>query len=154
MEDLYSLLGYMAPYFPFDAESIHNRDLKVGPVQSGWRMLCLNKHCIQSEQLLQDLSLAYCELTSLLVLPTSSEIADRKATLIKTNRSNVLAIQVERVAEYVTQALQGQVPIRFLLCIDFCIKRPAVSSLQRHSPWVGHSQLQRMCPFSQPFGRS
>jgi pre-rRNA-processing protein IPI1 len=112
VEDLYTMLGYMSPYFPFDAESIHNRDPKVGASDPPPNTASPGPYT-QSEQLLQDLSLAYCELTSLLVLPTGSEIPSGKGVSMKVHQTNVLAIQVERVAEYVTLALEGQVRILF-----------------------------------------
>ena len=61
---------------------------------------------MKSEQLLQSLNLAYCELTSLLVLG-SQEAASQKGKARA--GSEKLALQAERVAEYVVKALKGEV---------------------------------------------
>ncbi|KAF7307005.1 Ipi1-N domain-containing protein [Mycena indigotica] len=80
-EDLKSVLGYMSPYFPFTTDS---RD-------------------IQTEQTFQALNLIYCELSSLVMLPSTNR-PTKKAGQSKGN----LRQQTERVSTYVTRLLKGE----------------------------------------------
>ncbi|KAI0931972.1 hypothetical protein AcV5_004663 [Taiwanofungus camphoratus] len=108
MEDLKSILGYFAPYFPFEpgGSSMAKRDIKV-------------------EQAFQDLNLTFCELTALLMLasPESADVshpqlrsrrgkgqrhAPRTATTAPTSTSPLL--QVSRVSKYIVQLLRGEAP--------------------------------------------
>jgi len=78
----------MAVYFPFDAEPVFKRDP-------------------QSDQLLHELGLAYCELTALLALATQKN--PTKVKRAGGNRDFKLNDGMERVGSYIVQTLQGQV---------------------------------------------
>ncbi|KAF8323059.1 hypothetical protein DL93DRAFT_618999 [Clavulina sp. PMI_390] len=83
IENLRTLLGYMATYFPFDTDNVGSA----------------------GTPLLQDLSLAYCELTSLLLLaaPPGSKRASKKDRNIER--------EMERVGDYVIEGLNGRVTL-------------------------------------------
>ncbi|KAF8338003.1 uncharacterized protein EI90DRAFT_3041280 [Cantharellus anzutake] len=85
-DNLRTLLGYMATYFPFHAETIHD---------------CGS----ESEQLLQELGLVNCELTSLYVTSSSGASRGSKNDFTKANAK--VLIQEDRVGDYVVEALQG-----------------------------------------------
>ncbi|KAK7064145.1 testis-expressed sequence 10 protein [Favolaschia claudopus] len=85
--DLKSMLGYMAPYFPF--RLVGSRELKV-------------------EQLFQALNLTFCELTSLLVLTSESAAQHRNKSSTAGDSKYNIQLQVERVSEYVVQLLKGE----------------------------------------------
>ncbi|THH28076.1 hypothetical protein EUX98_g6127 [Antrodiella citrinella] len=101
-ESLFSILGYMSPYFPFSVNGLGaKRDIKV-------------------EVTFDTLNLIYCELTSLLVLtlpsgnPTSHRgtarrSAKRAASSLSSSGGGT-PLQVERVEAYVTQLLRGEAP--------------------------------------------
>ncbi|KAJ7110117.1 hypothetical protein C8R44DRAFT_634671 [Mycena epipterygia] len=86
--DLKSILGYMAPYFPFKL--------------SGARE-------IKAEQIFQALNLIYCELTSLLIL-TSETVPTRGKRAVQGQQGSKdgLQVQTERVSDYVIQLLKGE----------------------------------------------
>ncbi|KAJ3568803.1 hypothetical protein NP233_g5483 [Leucocoprinus birnbaumii] len=86
LSELETLLGYMAPYFPFTLSS-KSRDMKL--VQS-----------------FQDLNLIYCELTSLLVLRLTPTTSIKPGRSLKP--SNTLTMQVSAVSGYITEFLRGQ----------------------------------------------
>ncbi|GJE87598.1 Ipi1-N domain-containing protein [Phanerochaete sordida] len=101
-DDLSSLLGHMAPYFPF---TVHlsptaRRDLK-------------------NEQALQDINLIFCELTSMLMLKTSKEAQGASGTRHSAKdathskqASRVLESLSQRVSDYTVQLLRGESPGR------------------------------------------
>ncbi|KAJ6604747.1 hypothetical protein DFH09DRAFT_1123715 [Mycena vulgaris] len=85
--DLKSILGYMAPYFPFKLSG--NREIKA-------------------EQIFQALNLIYCELTSLLILTSeASTRRDKRAAQAQEASKNNLQVQTERVSDYVVELLNG-----------------------------------------------
>ncbi|KII93209.1 hypothetical protein PLICRDRAFT_101004 [Plicaturopsis crispa FD-325 SS-3] len=92
VEDLKTLLGYMSTYFPY-GRSMATKDIKL-------------------EQAFQELNLIYCELTSLLVLgswSTPTTKARAKHRLAGASKADAaLALQTERVSEYVVQLLRGE----------------------------------------------
>ncbi|KAF8216124.1 hypothetical protein K438DRAFT_1800104 [Mycena galopus ATCC 62051] len=83
--DLKSILGYMAPYFPFKLNG--SREIKA-------------------EQIFQALNLIFCELTSLLVL--TSENSPPRREKQPAQSKNSLQLQTERVSEHVIQLLKGE----------------------------------------------
>ncbi|KAF7347752.1 Testis-expressed sequence 10 protein [Mycena venus] len=85
--DLKSILGYMAPYFPFKL--------------SGARE-------IKAEQIFQALNLIFCELTSLLVLTSESAPHRRGKQATQGVSKDSLHLQTERVSEHVVHLLKGE----------------------------------------------
>ncbi|KAJ7706080.1 hypothetical protein B0H17DRAFT_973090 [Mycena rosella] len=86
--DLKSILGYMAPYFPFKLNG--SREIKA-------------------EQIFQALNLIYCELTSLLILTSEdpSPRRDKRAMQVQEGSKTSLQVQTERVSDYVVELLNG-----------------------------------------------
>ncbi|KAJ7783892.1 hypothetical protein DFH07DRAFT_874241 [Mycena maculata] len=87
--DLRSILGYMAPYFPFKL--------------SGARE-------IKAEQIFQALNLIFCELTSLLILNTETTRRGKRTRVAQEQEpaKDSLQVQTERVSDYVIQLLNGE----------------------------------------------
>ncbi|KAJ7181761.1 hypothetical protein C8R43DRAFT_970362 [Mycena crocata] len=88
--DLKSILGYMAPYFPFRLSGA--REIKV-------------------EQIFQSLNLIFCELTSLLILTPETVATSRGKRVIQGRQGSSkdgLQVQTQRVSEYVIQLLKGE----------------------------------------------
>ncbi|KAJ7293677.1 hypothetical protein C8J57DRAFT_34512 [Mycena rebaudengoi] len=88
--DLRSILGYMAPYFPFKINGA--RDIKA-------------------EQAFQALNLIFCELTSLLILTSDTVPIRRGKQRVNQGQEGLkdsLQVQTERVSEYVVQLLRGE----------------------------------------------
>ncbi|KAJ7254014.1 hypothetical protein B0H12DRAFT_1050739 [Mycena haematopus] len=84
--DLKSILGYMAPYFPFKLNG--SREIKV-------------------EQIFQSLNLIFCELTSLLVL-TSKSTPRQAKNLTQVDVKDSLQLHAKRVSQHVVQLLKGE----------------------------------------------
>ncbi|KAJ7169975.1 hypothetical protein C8R46DRAFT_219616 [Mycena filopes] len=86
--DLRSILGYMAPYFPFKLNG--SREIKA-------------------EQIFQALNLMFCELTALLVLTSESTSNRRGKRGVQGQRDSKdsLQVQTERVGDHVVQLLRG-----------------------------------------------
>ncbi|KAJ7925880.1 hypothetical protein B0H13DRAFT_1973741 [Mycena leptocephala] len=85
--DLKSILGYMAPYFPFKLNG--SREIKT-------------------EQIFQALNLIFCELTSLLVLTSGSALNQRGKRAVQGDSKDSLQMQTERVGEHVARLLKGE----------------------------------------------
>jgi len=86
LDSLQVLLGRMAPYFPFLSSPLVKRDVQI-------------------EQTLQDLNIVFCELTSLLVLASSSPLVTQPGTK-KRNGTSIQA-QISQVKDFVTCLLRG-----------------------------------------------
>ncbi|KAA1468193.1 hypothetical protein DENSPDRAFT_833423 [Dentipellis sp. KUC8613] len=89
--DLKTILGYLAPYFPFKPSSLVKRDMKI-------------------EQAFENLNLVFSELTSLLTLsslPSSKGLTPRHGKA--RHASNVsMQKEIENVGEYVISLLEGK----------------------------------------------
>ncbi|KAF8516107.1 hypothetical protein BU17DRAFT_51113 [Hysterangium stoloniferum] len=88
-DDLSAFLSYMSPYLPAVAETSD----------------------IQSEDFTRDLSFQYCELTSLAFSASHGD----KRKVVKSSKAkhiNALVTQMDRVAEFVVKALDGQVCLK------------------------------------------
>ncbi|KAJ3844883.1 hypothetical protein F5878DRAFT_21636 [Lentinula raphanica] len=121
IEELQTILGYMAPFFPFSPSG--QRDVKI-------------------EQAFQDLNLIYCDLTSRLALasripePTSRQ----NQTTSRGKRGRQLgqdSSEADRVREYVVRTLRGQVSsaqlVRQLTPAAYNSLLPTVWSLLNYS---------------------
>ncbi|KAJ3762833.1 hypothetical protein EV360DRAFT_34799 [Lentinula raphanica] len=121
IEELQTILGYMAPFFPFSPSG--QRDVKI-------------------EQAFQDLNLIYCDLTSRLALasripePTSRQ----NQTTSRGKRGRQLgqdSSRADRVREYVVRTLRGQVSsaqlVRQLTPAAYNSLLPTVWSLLNYS---------------------
>ncbi|KAI0053977.1 hypothetical protein FA95DRAFT_1551756 [Auriscalpium vulgare] len=82
---LQAILSRMSIYFPFSPSTLVSRDIKV-------------------EQAFQDLSLIFCELTSILSLTAATESAGQKQ---KSALNDALTSQAEAVSGYVVELLHG-----------------------------------------------
>jgi pre-rRNA-processing protein IPI1 len=104
--DLKSILGYMAPYFPFKLNG--SREIKVDEKVIPWRFPH-PEFIYQAEQIFQSLNLIYCELTSLLILTsdTASIRRDKRTVQGQEGSKNSLQSQTERVSDYVVELLNG-----------------------------------------------
>ncbi|KAJ3987492.1 hypothetical protein F5890DRAFT_1497228 [Lentinula detonsa] len=120
IDELQTILGYMAPFFPFYSSG--RKDVKT-------------------EQVFQDLNLTYCDLTSRLVLasqntggstPRQSTSRGKKERQLGRNAS-----QADRVQEYVLQILHEQVSssqlVRALTPTAYNSLLPTVWSLLNYS---------------------
>ncbi|KAJ7361638.1 hypothetical protein DFH08DRAFT_844743 [Mycena albidolilacea] len=85
--NLKSILGYMAPYFPFKLNG--SREIKA-------------------EQIFQALNLIFCELTSLLVLTSESAPHRRGKQPTRGESKDSLQVQTELVSQHVVQLLKGE----------------------------------------------
>lgn len=82
---------------------------------------------IQDELLLQDLSLAYCELTSMLFMTTHTSPKMTRGATGQNKKERNLSIEMKRVGDYVIQALQGTVA--YLLYFLPFLSRPCMLTL-------------------------
>ncbi|KAJ6519922.1 hypothetical protein C8R45DRAFT_853222 [Mycena sanguinolenta] len=85
--DLKSILGYMAPYFPFKLNG--SREIKA-------------------EQIFQALNLIFCELTSLLVLTSETTPRPRGKQPTHGDAKDSLQLHSKRVSDHVVQLLKGE----------------------------------------------
>ncbi|KAG8883076.1 hypothetical protein FRB99_004620, partial [Tulasnella sp. 403] len=88
-ENLKSILDRMAAFFPFGVELDVRRDLK-------------------SEQLFNELNLAYCEMSSLLVLIGSGSRKGKEKAITATGAENMLDPQLRAVGDWVVKVLRGE----------------------------------------------
>ncbi|KAI9466113.1 hypothetical protein BJY52DRAFT_1182991 [Lactarius psammicola] len=85
-ESLQALLGRMAPYFPFLSSPLVKRDVQI-------------------EQILQDLNIIFCELTSLMVLACSTPPVTQSNTKKRGGMS--IQTQISQVKDFVACLLRG-----------------------------------------------
>ncbi|GAA5911627.1 hypothetical protein JCM8208_005696 [Rhodotorula glutinis] len=114
---LLALLGHAAPYFPFGADALSS---PAGSGSAGARAEAAAK-----EERWMELNLAFAELSSLLVLSTSASAAEErssrggvkgkgkgkkagKTVAAEAARDKVEDVVLERVQEWVVQALRGE----------------------------------------------
>ncbi|KPV72298.1 uncharacterized protein RHOBADRAFT_56109 [Rhodotorula graminis WP1] len=116
---LLALLGHAAPYFPFGGDAL------VSPAASG--SAGSRAEAAAKEERWMELNLAFAELSSLLVLSTSASAAEErglrggakgkgkgkgkkagKVAAAESSRDKVEDVVLERVQEWVVQALRGE----------------------------------------------
>ena len=123
---LLALLGHAAPYFPFGADTL--------PTSTSAGSAGSRAEAAAKEERWMELNLAFAELSSLLVLSTSASAAEErsargvakgkgkkagKGVAAEAARDKVEDVVLERVQEWVVQALRGEVR-RLSSCAPLC----------------------------------
>jgi pre-rRNA-processing protein IPI1 len=104
LDSLQVILERMTPYFPFLSSPLVRRDVQAS-ILFVLRLYLIHSYLDQIEQALQDLNIAFCELTSLLIIAyTTPHLAPSKH---KRRDGNSIPMQISLVKDYITRLLSG-----------------------------------------------